>query len=150
MAKVKLTHVPYRGAPQALADVLGGHIQFVFSGIPNVHGHINSGTLRPLAVSTAKRSALLPDIPSVSESGLVGFDTAIKFYLLAPAGTPRAILNKLNAALRVVMLEDAIIRRLAAEGAEPATGTFEEFAADLDGEEARWLPLVKSLGLKAQ
>ena len=150
MGKIKLAHVPYRGAPQALADVLGGHIQFVFSAIPNVQSHIKSGTLRALAVSGSKRSSELPEVPTVSESGLAGFDTAVKYYLLAPAGTPAPILDKLNAALRTVLRDQDVRRRFAAEGFEPATGSLEEFAADIDREEAKWLPLVKSLGLKAQ
>jgi tripartite-type tricarboxylate transporter receptor subunit TctC len=150
MASIKLAHVPYRGAPQALADVLGGHIQFVFSAIPNVQNHIRSGTLRALAVSSGQRSPLLPAIPTVSESGLTGFDTAIKYYLVAPAGTPPAIVYRLNAALRSALLNEEVRRKFAAEGAEPATGTFEEYVADLDREEAKWPPLVKSLGLKPE
>lgn len=150
MAKIKLAHVPYRGAPQALADVLGGHIQFVFSAIPNVQEHIKAGRLRALAVSGAQRARELPTIPTVSESGLPGFETAIKYYLLAPAGTPRPILEKLNTALRTALQDRDVRRRFTSEGFEQAIGTLEEFASDIDSEQAKWLPLVKALGLKAQ
>jgi len=150
MAKINLAHVPYRGAPQALADVLGGHIRFVFSAIPNVQGHIKAGALRALAVSGSKRSPELPDIPTVAESGLTGFDTAIKYYLLAPAGTPRAIIDKLNAALRDALHDQDVRRKFVSEGYEPSAGTLEEFTTDIEREEAKWLPLVKAIGLKAQ
>jgi tripartite-type tricarboxylate transporter receptor subunit TctC len=150
MAKVKLSHIPYRGAPQALADVLGGHIEFVFSAVPNVRSHLKAGTLRALAVSGKTRVAELPDTPTVSESGLVGFDTAIKYYLLAPVGTPSAVLDKLNATLRSALRDQEVRRRFAIEGYEASLGTPEEFDADIQAEEQKWLPLIKALGLKAQ
>lgn len=150
MAKVTVAHVPYRGAPQALADVLGGHIHFVFSAIPNVQSHIKSGALRALAVTGSKRSLELPDVPTVSEAGLAGFETAVKYYLLAPAGTPASVLEKLNAALRTALQDPDVRRRFASEGFEPAIGSLEEFASDIAREEAKWLPLIKSLSLKAQ
>jgi tripartite-type tricarboxylate transporter receptor subunit TctC len=150
MAQIKLAHVPYRGAPQALSDVLGGHIDFVFSAIPNAQDLIKSGKLHALAVSGAKRSPEFPEIPTVSEAGLSGFETAIKYYLVAPAGTPTPIVNSLNAALQAALRHQQVRHKFAAEGFEPSTGTLEEFAADIQREEGKWLPLVKTLGLGAE
>jgi tripartite-type tricarboxylate transporter receptor subunit TctC len=150
MAGIRLTHVPYRGAAPAVTDLIGGHIQTLFSAIPNVHGHIKGGGLRALAVSSAKRSPMLPEIPTVAESGLAGFDTAVKYYLVAPKHTPRATIDKLNAALRATLSEATVRDELVAAGIEPSVGTFDKFAADVDAEEMKWSPLVKSLGLKAQ
>ena len=150
MAGIRFAHVPYRGAAQPVADLIGGHIQILFSAIANVHGHLIEGKLRALAVSSAKRSTMLPQIPTVAEFGLAGFDTAVKYYLMVPKQTPPATLDKLNAALRTTLSDDAVRGKFAAAGAEPSVGTFEEFAADFDGEQIRWSPLVKSLGLKAQ
>jgi tripartite-type tricarboxylate transporter receptor subunit TctC len=91
MAGIKLTHVPYRGAGPALNDLLGGHIPLVLSAIPNVHGHIEAGTLRALAVTTARRAAMLPAVPTIAETGLKDYDMSLTYGLVAPAGTPRAI-----------------------------------------------------------
>src|SRR4051794_29269057 len=103
MAGIKLVHVPYRGAGPALNDLLGNHIPLLFSAIPNVHAHIRAGTVRALAVTSAKRAALLPDTPTIAESGLPGYDMTLKYGLVAPAGTPPAIVARLNAALRTAL-----------------------------------------------
>jgi tripartite-type tricarboxylate transporter receptor subunit TctC len=150
MAGIKLVHVPYRGAGPALNDLLGNHIPLLFSAIPNVHAHIRAGTVRALAVTSAKRAALLPETPTIAESGLPGYDMTLKYGLVAPAGTPPAIVARLNAALRTALASAEVKARLDIEGAEPLPTTPEEFAADIDREETKGAALVKSIGLKAE
>ena len=150
MAGIKLTHVPYRGAGPALNDLLGGHIPLLLSAIPNVHAHIQAGTVRALAVTSAQRAALLPQTPTIAEAGLAGYDMTLKYGLVAPAGTPRAIVLRLNAALRTALATDDMKARLAIEGAETLPTTPDEFAADIDREEVKGSALVKSIGLKAE
>ena len=150
MAGIKLTHVPYRGAGPALNDLLGGHIPLVLSAIPNVHGHIEAGTLRALAVTPARRSAMLPDVPTIAETGLKGYDMSLSYGLVAPAGTPRAIVERLNAALNAALATDEVKKRLATEGAEPQPTSPEEFVAMIDREETRGSALVKAIGLKPE
>jgi tripartite-type tricarboxylate transporter receptor subunit TctC len=150
MAGIKLTHVPYRGAGPALNDLLGGHIPLVLSAIPNVHGHIEAGTLRALAVTTARRAAMLPAVPTIAETGLKDYDMSLTYGLVAPAGTPRAIVERLNTALNAALATDEVKKRLATEGAEPQPTTPEEFAALIDREETRGSALVKAIGLKPE
>lgn len=149
-AKIKLAHVPYRGAMPALSDLLGGHISLLFSAIPNVHSHIGAGTVRALAVTGVKRSALLPSVPTVAESGLPGFDATLGYGLLAPAGTPRPIIDRLNRELRVALTTPAVLKLLANEGVEPLATTPEEFTAMIDREEPKWSALIKQIGLVAK
>jgi tripartite-type tricarboxylate transporter receptor subunit TctC len=150
MAGIKLTHVPYRGAGPALNDLLGGHIPLLLSAIPNVHGHIEAGTVRALAVTTAKRAALLPNVPTIAETGLAGFDMSLGYGLVAPAGTPRAVIERLNSALGIALATEEVKKRLATEGAEPMPTTPEEHAAIIDREETRGATLVKAIGLKPE
>jgi tripartite-type tricarboxylate transporter receptor subunit TctC len=150
MAGIKLTHVPYRGAGPALNDLLGGHIPLVLSAIPNVHGHIEAGTLRALAVTTARRAAMLPAVPTIAETGLKDYDMSLTYGLVAPVGTPRAIVERLNTALNAALATDEVKKRLATEGAEPQPTTPEEFAALIDREETRGSALVKAIGLKPE
>src|SRR4029078_4277345 len=95
-AKIKLAHVPYRSAGPALNDLLGGHIPLLFSAVPNIHGHVQAGTVRPLAVTSGKRSSMAPDVPTIAESGFPGFDMALSFGFVAPGGTPQATLERLK------------------------------------------------------
>ena len=105
-AKIKMAHVPYRGAIPALSDLLGGHIELLFSAIPNVHSHIGAGTVRALAVTSAKRvAARCRTCPTVAESGFPGYDAVLGYGLLAPAGTPRPIIDRLNRELRAALAE---------------------------------------------
>jgi len=150
MADVKITHIPYKGTAPAINDLLGGHIAMMFAPIPAAHGNVSAGMLRALGVTSVKRSHLLPDVPTVAEAGLPGFEVVLRSALLAPAGTPRAIIERLNKELNAVLATDAVKMRLAAEGGEPIPGTPEEYAADIDREEARWSKLIKSIGLKAE
>jgi tripartite-type tricarboxylate transporter receptor subunit TctC len=150
MAGIKLTHVPYKGTGPAITDLLGGHISLMFTPIPTGHGQAESGLLRALAVTSAQRSSLLPDLPTVAESGLPGYEAALRYGLVAPAATPRAIVERLNKELRLALMSDDVRQRLATDGAEILPSTPEEYAADIDREEATWSKIVNALGLKGE
>ena len=150
MAGIELTHVPYKGTGPAITDLLGGHIPMMFTPIPTAHGQAESGLLRALAVTSAQRSSLLPDLPTVAESGLPGYEAALRYGLVAPSGTPRAIVERLNKELRLALAAEDVRQRLAADGAEVLPSTPEEYAADIDREEATWSKVVNALGLKGE
>jgi tripartite-type tricarboxylate transporter receptor subunit TctC len=150
MAEVKLAHIPYKGTGPAITDLLGGHIAMMFAPIPAAHGNVSAGQLRALGVTSLKRSSLLPDVPTVAEAALPGFEVAQRSALLAPAGTPRAVIERLNKELNAVLATDEVRKRLALEGGEPIPGPPEAYAADIEREEARWSKLVTTIGLKGE
>jgi tripartite-type tricarboxylate transporter receptor subunit TctC len=150
MTGIKITHIPYKGTGPAITDLLGGHIAMMFAPIPAAHGNVSAGALRALGVTSLKRSSLWPDIPTVAETGLPGFEVVQRSTLLAPAGTPRPIIERLNKELNAVLATDDVRRRLAVEGGEPVPGAPEEYAADIDREEMRWAKLVATIGLKGE
>ena len=150
MTGIKITHIPYKGTGPAITDLLGGHIAMMFAPIPAAHGNVSAGALRALGVTSLKRSSLWPDIPTVAEAGLPGFEVVQRSTLLAPAGTPRTIIERLNKELNAVLATDEVRRRLAVEGGEPVPGAPEEYAADIDREEMRWSKLVATIGLKGE
>lgn len=147
---VKLQHVPYKGNGPAMGDLLGGHIPMMFVPIPVALGNVKAGTLRGLAITTAKRSGLLPDLPTLAESGVPGFDVALRYGLMAPTGTPPAVIARLNRELNAALATEDVKQRLATEGAEALPGTPEAYAADVDADEKRWSGLVKKLGIKVE
>ena len=147
---VKLQHVPYKGNGPAMGDLLGGHIPMMFVPIPVALGNVKAGTLRSLAITTAKRSGLLPDLPTLAESGVPGFDVALRYGLMAPTGTPPAVIARLNRELNAALATEDVKQRLATEGAEALPGTPEAYAADVDADEKRWSGLVKKLGIKVE
>ncbi len=147
---MKLQHVPYKGNGPALGDLLGGHIPMMFVPIPVALGNIKAGTLRGLAIGSAKRTSLLPDLPTLAESGVPGFEVALRYGLVAPAGTPPALIARLNKELNAALMTEDVKNRLATEGAELLPGTPEAYAADIDQEEKKWGGLVKKLGLKVE
>jgi tripartite-type tricarboxylate transporter receptor subunit TctC len=128
---VKLQHVPYKGNGPAMGDLLGGHIPMMFVPIPVGLGNVKAGTLRGLAITTAKRSGLLPDLPTLAESGVPGFDVALRYGLMAPTGTPSAVISRLNRELNAALATEDVKQRLATEGAEALPGTPEAYAADV-------------------
>jgi tripartite-type tricarboxylate transporter receptor subunit TctC len=148
-AGIDITHIPYKGSGPALTDLLGGHVSIYFSSLPSAVGLVNDGKLRALGVTGLKRSPILPDVPTVAEQGLPGFEAVLHYGIVAPAGTPRPIVDKLNAALRAALNTDDVHRRIATEGAEPLPTTPDEYAADIDAEETKWSALVKKAGAKA-
>ena len=147
---LKLQHVPYKGNGPAMGDLLGGHIPMMFVPIPVALGNVKAGTLRGLAITTAKRSGLLPDLPTLAESGVPGFDVALRYGLMAPTGTPPAVIARLNRELNAALATEDVKQRLATEGAEALPGTPEAYAADVDADEKRWSGLVKKLGIKVE
>jgi tripartite-type tricarboxylate transporter receptor subunit TctC len=147
---IRLTHIPYKGTGPAITDLLGGHIPLAFSPIPSVHESAKNGLLRMLAVTSAARSSLAPEMPTVAESGVPGFDAVLRYGLVAPAGTPRAVIERLDKALQATLALDEVRNRLAVEGAEPIPSTPEEYAADIDREETQWSKVIKASGAKAE
>ena len=150
MAGVKLMHIPYKGSGPVLSDLLGGHIPMSFVPIPVAHGPVAAGMLRALAVTSAKRTTLLPDVPTVAETGLAGYEAVLRYGLLAPKGTSRPIVERLNKELRAALQSEEVLKRLASEGVEPLPSTPEEYAADIDQEEAKWSAIVKAAGIKGE
>ena len=149
-AGIEMTHVPYKGSAPALADLVGGHVSMYFSSLPPAIGLVKDGKIRALAVTGLKRSPIFPELPTVSESGLPGFEAVLHYGIVAPAGTPKPIVQKLNAALRQAVMSDELKQKLAADGTEPLASTPEEYAADIDKEETKWSVIVKKSGAKAQ
>jgi tripartite-type tricarboxylate transporter receptor subunit TctC len=149
-AGVKLQHVPYKGNGPAMGDLLGGHIPMMFLPVPVAVGNIKAGTLRGLAITSATRSSLLPDLPTLAESGVPGFEAVLRYGLAAPAGTPPAVIARLNKELNAALASEDVKSRLATEGAEALPGTPEAYAADIDADEKKWGGLVKKLGLKVE
>jgi tripartite-type tricarboxylate transporter receptor subunit TctC len=147
---MKLQHVPYKGNGPALGDLLGGHILMMFVPIPVALGNIKAGTLRGLAIGSTNRTNLLPDLPTLAESGVPGFEVGLRYGLVAPAGTPPAVVARLNKELNAALAMEDVKNRLATEGAESLPGTPEAYAADIEKEEKKWGGLVKKLGLKVE
>ncbi|MBK7471936.1 MAG: tripartite tricarboxylate transporter substrate binding protein [Betaproteobacteria bacterium] len=147
-AGVQLVHVPYKGAAPAITDLLGGSIDSVFTSIPSVVSHVQSGRVRALAVTSGKRSAALANVPTIAESGLAGFAVAPWFGLLAPAATPPEVIRKINDDVVALLATKEVIDAFAAQGAEPFTSTPAAFGAQLRGDIDKWAVVVKETGAK--
>ena len=147
MAGVDLQHVPYKGATPALTDVIGGQVVAFIGNMPPTVPHIKSGKLRGLAVTTTKRSALMPELPTIADT-LPGYETVAWFGVLAPAGTPPEIVNRLSAEIGRIARSPEMREKLVAMGAEPVGGTPEEFKAVIDRDIAKWKPLAQKVGIK--
>jgi tripartite-type tricarboxylate transporter receptor subunit TctC len=146
MAKVKMTFVGYKGAGPSVADAVAGQIQVVSAGFPSVIGYVQAGRLRSIAVTSRARSPVLPEVPTVDESGLPGYDVTSWYGLFAPPGTPAAIIDKLNAEVAAALKAPDVAERLAAMGAQAAPTTPAEFGRIVRSEIARWAPVVKASG----
>nr|WP_067064375.1 tripartite tricarboxylate transporter substrate binding protein [Roseateles chitosanitabidus] len=147
-AGINATHVPYKGAGPAATDLLGGQVDYYFATPQTVIGFIKSGRLRALAVSSPKRLPVLPDVPTVAESGFPGFDTSDWKMIVAPAGTPPAVVQRLNAQVEKAMSKAATIGRLQAEGSVPMWASPQQTAQFLKTEQKRWGDLVRSAHVK--
>ena len=147
MAGVDLLHVPYKGTGQALTDLLAGHVDLMFAPAQTVMPHVQSGKLKALGVTGARRSATLPDLPTVAESGLPGYEAVGWFGLLAPAATPKAAVAKLSADANRVLAMSEVREKMLGLGAEPEGNTPEEFARFIRGDQAKWSKLVKDAGI---
>tara|TARA_B100001105_G_C22359072_1_gene429379 strand:+ start:221 stop:1189 length:969 start_codon:yes stop_codon:yes gene_type:complete len=147
-AGIQTQHVPYKGAAQALTDVISGQVELYMSSVPTLIGQIKQGKLRALAVTSASRVDDLPNVPTINESGYKGFDAVTWFGLLAPAGTPKEVVTRLNAEFNKALKQPELAKRLSDEGADPAGGTPEQFAALIKEEIPRWGKVVKDSGAK--
>jgi len=142
--------VPFKGGGPAMIDVVGGHTKVMFSSLVQTTPHIKTGKLRALGVGGKERNKVLPDVPTVAEAGLPDFSAVIHYGLVAPAGTPRGVIDRLNKELVATLAADDLRARLAAEGATALAGTPEDYAAVIDREETRWGALVRELNLKIE
>jgi tripartite-type tricarboxylate transporter receptor subunit TctC len=149
-AGVQLTHIPYKGAAPAMADLLGGQVPMVFDPIPTSITQVRSGRIKALAITSAKRSSLMPDLPTVAESGLPGFDVAAWFGLYAPAATPKDIVTKLNADVNRVLQLPEVREKFAGLGAESMPMGTEQFALHLRAEIAKFAKAIKDSGATAE
>jgi tripartite-type tricarboxylate transporter receptor subunit TctC len=149
-AGVNVAIIPYKGSAPVMNDLLGGHVSIAFSVLPPALGNIQAGKLRAIAVTSKKRFSLLPDVPTFDEAGMPGFEAVLHYGLLAPAGTPKEIVDKLNGELRKLVDNPDVQTQIRNEGGDPMTSTAAEYAADIDKEETKWGGLVKKLGLKVE
>src|SRR5947209_1964462 len=150
MAGIKLTHIPYKGSSPALTDLLGGHVSIYLSSLPPAIALVKEGKVRALAVTGPKRSPIFPDLPTVAEAALPGYEAVLHYGIVAPAGTPQAIIDKLNVALNTALAEDDVRARIIADGAEPLPTSPAEYASDIDHEETKWSKIVKMSGAKVE
>jgi tripartite-type tricarboxylate transporter receptor subunit TctC len=148
LAGVQMVHVPYAGSAQSITDLLAGRIQLVFSPASTVVQHVRDGKLVALATTEKKRAAIAPDVPTMSEAGLPGFDTGLWFGLLAPAGTPKAAIDKINAAANQAIKSEQAIKALQPQGIDLLGGTPDEFTRYIASEMERWNKVAHAAGLK--
>jgi len=149
MTGTKITHVPYKGSAPAVTDLIAGQVDVMFDNTPNVLPHVRAGKLKALAVSTKTRSALAPEIPSVDEAGVPGYDVSVWFGVLTVAGTPRGIVQRLNAEMVKILTSAEVKERFGKTGVEVVAGTPEEFSRFLNAEVSRWAKVVSDAGIKA-
>ena len=150
LARVKLVHVAYKGSGPALIDLVGGQVQLMFANLTAALPQVKTGRIRALAVTGEKRAAVAPELPTVTEAGVPGYVVVSWFGVLVPAATPREIVMRMNAALAQAMRAPDIRERLAGEGAEPAVGTPEQFAAFIRADIAQWTKVIKDAGIVAE
>jgi tripartite-type tricarboxylate transporter receptor subunit TctC len=149
-AGIEMTHVPYKGSAPALTDLIGGHVSMYFSSMPPAIELVKEGKLRALGVTGLTRSPIFPELPTIAEAALPGYEAVLHYGIVAPAGTPKPIVVKLNAALRQAVMSDELKQKLAADGTEPLASTPEQYATDIDKEETKWSAIVKKSGAKAE
>ncbi|MDB5883567.1 MAG: hypothetical protein JWP43_3445 [Ramlibacter sp.] len=150
MTGVKMIHVPYRGSTPAVTDLLGGQVQLMFSPASSVLQHVRAGKLKALAVTSLKRTAIAPDLPTLDELGLKGFDTAVWMGLVAPNGTPPDVVAKLRTAAHAALESPEVDRIYKAQGIDAVTTSGEEFNQYLRSEAARWSKVIQATGMKAE
>ncbi|MEO6567006.1 MAG: tripartite tricarboxylate transporter substrate binding protein, partial [Casimicrobiaceae bacterium] len=148
MSGVQMTHVPYKGSAPALTDLMGGQVQIMFDNLPSALPQIKGGKLKALAVTSAQRASALPDVPTVAEAGLPGFEATSWFGLLAPAGTPKDVIAKLNGDVAKWLASPEAREKLASQGAIAAGKSPEDFAQHIVAESAKWQKVVKESGAK--
>ncbi len=149
LAKTEITHVPYKGSGPALTDLIGGRVQMLFANMPGTVQHVRAGRIRVIAVTDEKRSPVFPEVPTVAESGVPGYRATGWFGIMAPAGTPREVVERLNTELNKALRTPELAEFMRNEGAELAGGTPQDFRAHLRSEVDRWGAVIKSAGIKA-
>jgi tripartite-type tricarboxylate transporter receptor subunit TctC len=145
---VKIVHVPYGGSAQAVTDLLAGRIQILFTPASTVIQHVRDGKLVALAATETRRTAIAPEVPTMAEAGLAGFDTGLWFGLVAPAGTPPAAIERISAAAHQALKSQTVVKALAPQGIDIVGGTSEQFAAYIAAELKRWEMVTRAAGLK--
>jgi tripartite-type tricarboxylate transporter receptor subunit TctC len=150
LAGVDIVHIPYKGSGPAVTDLLGGQVQLMFDNAPNVMPQVKAGRLRALGMSSAKRASFAPEIPTVAESGVPGYEVAVWFGLVAPAGTPREIVQKLNAEVLKILAMPDVRERFVSQGVEPVGSTPEQFGEHIKSQMAKWGKVVRDAGVKAE
>ncbi len=150
MTGINFVHIPYKGGAPATVDLLGGQVQVMFNNLVELAPHIKAGKLRALAVATPKRIAALPDLPTVAEAGVPGYEVILWYGMVAPAGTPKAIINKLNTEIAKIQKMPDVLERLNRIGAEPIANTPEEMGASIKAEMEIWAKVIKEAGLKPE
>ncbi len=150
LSGLKMMHVPYKGSGQGIVDVIAGHVPVMMPAVPTALVYIKNGRLRPLGVSGAKRSQAVPDIPTIAEGGIPGYEATQWFGLLAPTGTPRAIVDRWHRETVRALKDPEVRDRLVADGADPVGSTPEEFAAYLRAETIKWAKVVKAIGIQPE
>ena len=150
MTGAKVVHVPYRGSTPAVTDLLGGQVQFMFAPASSVLPHVKAGKLKALAVTSAKRSAVAPDLPTMEEAGLKGFETSVWVGLVAPAGTPPEVAARLRAAAHAAIDSPEVQATYKMQGIDPVKTSQDEFARYMRSEAARWGRLIKTAGIKPE
>ncbi len=149
MTRTFMLHIPYKGSAPVVTDLLAGQIDVMFDNVPNVIGHVRAGKMKAIAVSTAQRSALAPEVPTVAEAGVPGYELSVWFGVLAPAGTPREIIARLNTEIVKVLNAPEVKDRFAKQGVEVRTSTPEQFGEFLRSEVGRWAKVVQDANIKA-
>ncbi len=147
---IDIVHVPYKGSAPAVTDLIGGHVDLMFDNVPNVLQQVNAGKLRGIAVSSKERSPFIKELPTVAESGVLGFDVSVWFGVVAPAGTPQSVIAKLNAELNRILKLAEVRPAFNNQRVEPAGGTPGEFSSILVAQRLKWAKVVKDSGTKAQ
>jgi tripartite-type tricarboxylate transporter receptor subunit TctC len=147
-AGVKVQQIPYKGSNPLITDMMGGFVKVGFNPIPVSRAALDGGFIRALAVTSKKHSTLMPKLPTLAESGLPGFDATLSYGLLAPAGTPRPIIDRLNEVLRAALASDEVRKRIIFEGGEPESTTPEQQAAVIDQEATKWSAVIRAAGLQ--
>ncbi|MSP97881.1 MAG: tripartite tricarboxylate transporter substrate binding protein [Betaproteobacteria bacterium] len=150
LAKIDIVHVPYRGGGPAMTDLLSGQISILFSDITTAEPHLKTGRLKALAVTSATRSRVAPNLPTIAEGGVPGYEVSTWYGLFAPTDTPREIVGRLSSELETIMRSDALISRLALLGADPSTQTPEQFADFVKRDFAKWSTVVKAANVKME
>lgn len=150
MTGVNWVHIPYKGGAQATVDLLGGQVQVMFNNLAELAPQIKAGKLRALAVATPKRIAVLPDLPTVAEAGVPGYEVQLSYGMVAPAGTPKEIITKLNTEIAKIQKMPDVLERLKTFGASPVENTPEQMGAYIKEEMAKWAKVTKEIGLKPQ